>query len=69
MLLMGFKADWNKDWGRAREYLNIWNQVTQGSLDRLKVKLHPYMWPVQSCIHISCQPNYPSKETGNPHLQ
>ena len=43
MLLMGFKADWNKDWGRAREYLNIWNQVTQGSLSQLKVKFHPFV--------------------------
>ena len=27
MLLMGFKSDWMKDWGRARDYLTAWNKV------------------------------------------
>lgn len=39
MLLMGFKADWNKDWPRAREYLNIWNQAYQQSMSVIVLRV------------------------------
>ena len=38
MLLMGFRQDWLKDWGRTQEYVNIWQQAYKLKLSVLVLR-------------------------------